>query len=684
MKRTLLALLAGTLPLGLAAQTTQLPNIVVIGAPEGEPNETELAPIQEPGVAVDGGEILRSVPGVDAGRMGGHGLEPVIRGQSQDRINVLLDGAYVFGGCPNRMDPPSTYANTLVYDRVRVIKGVQTLLWGAGGSGGTVLFERDTRVPDKGWGLRYGLAGASNGLDHEAGIDAVLGSERGWLRLFGSDAKAGNYRDGNGDEVRSAWKDRKAAASAGLALGERSRIELGIDHDRTRDVLYAGAGMDSPEATADTARIRFEHEFADGPFEQLELQVSSSRVQHLMDNYSLRPNTGMWARVDSQSDTDSGRLLVDLGIGEWSLTTGIDWMNNRRDAPRLTGMAGMEPSTLNSVLWPDARIERIGLVVEGERPLGEAGLLKAGLRYDQVRHEARKADVNPAGMPMSPNQLYQLYYGSRAESGTDHNLGLLLRYEHDLDKGLKLFTGFSRSVRSPDATERYLAANGMTPDQRWVGNPDLVPEAHHQIDGGLAWKTHNGRASVVAYADFVRDYILRDRAHGQVGILQSDNASVYRNVSARLIGAELEAARTLGAGFSLAGDLAWVRADNTTDDRPIAQTPPLHGSLRLDHKGRALELGSRLRWAARQTRVEDDPATDSGLDAHQTPGWAVLDLYGSYRFGRQATLSAGIDNLFDRAYANHLNRANQDPFNPTPVQVNEPGRNVWLRLHGRF
>lgn len=37
---------------------------------------------------------------------------------------------------------------------------------------------------------------------------------------------------------------------------------------------------------------------------------------------------------------------------------------------------------------------------------------------------------------------------------------------------------------------------------------------------------------------------------------------------------------------------------------------------------------------------------------------------------------AGIDNLFDRSYAEHLNRANLDPFNPDPVQVNEPGRSL--------
>jgi iron complex outermembrane receptor protein len=37
-----------------------------------------------------------------------------------------------------------------------------------------------------------------------------------------------------------------------------------------------------------------------------------------------------------------------------------------------------------------------------------------------------------------------------------------------------------------------------------------------------------------------------------------------------------------------------------------------------------------------------------------------------------------VKNIFDRTYAEHLNRANQDPFNPDPVQVNEPGRGLFL------
>jgi iron complex outermembrane receptor protein len=89
--------------------------------------------------SADGGEFLRQINGVSGSRFGGRGIDPIIRGQSQTRLNVLLDGAYIHGGCPNRMDPPTSWAALETYEEVIVIKGVQTLQYGGGGSGGTVL-----------------------------------------------------------------------------------------------------------------------------------------------------------------------------------------------------------------------------------------------------------------------------------------------------------------------------------------------------------------------------------------------------------------------------------------------------------------------------------------------------------------------------------------------------------------
>ena len=79
-----------------------------------------------------------------------------------------------------------------------------------------------------------------------------------------------------------------------------------------------------------------------------------------------------------------------------------------------------------------------------------------------------------------------------------------------------------------------------------------------------------------------------------------------------------------------------------------------------------------LRYAFEQTRVDDDPAVGSGLDVGETPGWAVLDLLGSYALKSGFKIQAGVENVFDELYSNHLNRSNL--FDPEQVRINEPGR----------
>ena len=80
--------------------------------------------------SADGGELLLQTPGVSGIKMGNHGIDPAIRGQKHNQLNILLNGAYIHGGCPNRMDPPTSFSSAELYDQVIVLKGVQTLIYG--------------------------------------------------------------------------------------------------------------------------------------------------------------------------------------------------------------------------------------------------------------------------------------------------------------------------------------------------------------------------------------------------------------------------------------------------------------------------------------------------------------------------------------------------------------------------
>ena len=295
-----------------------------------------------------------------------------------------------------------------------------------------------------------------------------------------------------------------------------------------------------------------------------------------------------------------------------------------------------------------------------------------GLRVDQVDSSAGLADANPnPAMPMySANMAYMTYYGTKAEDQTETNVGGLLRYEIDLDYGVTLFTGLSRTVRTADATERYMNKWSPNPADRWIGNPDIDPEQHHQVDLGVLKQGGSHSLSATLFYDDVSDYILRDYA--------PDQAQIYRNIDAELYGLEVEGTWRLRPGLDLTAALAYVHATNTTDDRPIAQTPPLGGKVQLDYYSGRWTHGARVRFADSQDRT--DP--ESPLYVGETAGWGVFDFYGSYAMNETFSLRWGIDNLFDKTYAEHASRSNL--MDLEAVRVNEPGRVAWLKLTAAF
>jgi iron complex outermembrane receptor protein len=85
-----------------------LEEVVVIAPPMLEPLTVTTDPKapRQPVPADDGAGYLKNIPGFSVARQGGTGGDPVLRGLGGTRLNLLVDGTYLQGGCPMRMDPP--------------------------------------------------------------------------------------------------------------------------------------------------------------------------------------------------------------------------------------------------------------------------------------------------------------------------------------------------------------------------------------------------------------------------------------------------------------------------------------------------------------------------------------------------------------------------------------------------
>ncbi|SFG55104.1 TonB-dependent receptor domain-containing protein [Neptunomonas qingdaonensis] len=610
---------------------------------------------QKPGS--DMAELLRSVNGVSGTRMGGRAIDPIIRGQQATQLNVLLDGAYLHGGCPNRMDPPTTYASGDSYDLVTLFKGSQTVLYGSGGSGGTLVLSRHKPVfNEQGYAATVTGVARSNGEGGTLSADVATGNDQGYFRFKGEVADMDSYEDGNGDIVRSAYRSRAAALIVGAQLGENTDLTMSYDRNEERDVLFAGANMDSPESNADIYRVKLEHRFDSGTIQQMKAELFQSNVDHLMDSYSLRDKVaGMYA--PSSSDTRGGRVIFDGWLGAHQASFGADYQSNTRN-----GLVYSYPANMPmGQLWPDVTIEQVGVFGEVNRTLSARNRVKLGLRYDYIT-----ADVNNENDVFMMNQTAATLYGATPEQQREYNIAGFTSWQHQLNQNYQLEMTASRSVRTADATERYMAKSN------WVGNPWLAPEKHHQLEWVLS-NTDKSPWSLSAYYNRIDDYILRYR---------DSSIERYRNVEAEIYGVEFEHQHRLNAQWLLNSSLSYTLGNNLDTGEPLSRISPLTARLQALYQSGQWGAGITSSLVASQSEVCLASSDCAGLDVTPTSGYGLVDLFADYRLSPAVTLAAGIDNVFDKTYRVHESR--DDVFDPTPLQVNEPGRSVWMKLSGKF
>lgn len=642
--------------------------VEVVGQRQNQQLNTEMsshAPLYSP--VHDAGALLRSVTGMDAARRGGRGFDPVIRGQSENQINVISDGAYNFGGCPSRMDPPTTYIGFDNFDQVTVIKGNRTVIYGPGGSGGTLIFEHGRpQFSDKNYRGEI-VAGYTSNSDIESySANVAAGNKDGYVRVFGEKKSSGNYDDADGNTVSSAFDSLNSGIIAGYDLTSDNYIEASYERAEEEDIFYAGNGMDSPYADSTTSRVKWEHSgnwlWLDG----FELNLYRSDVDHLMDNYTLRDRNPMpnGMATPSSSDTWGGRFLGKIESDKATLRIGADHMANNRRARAYMDM-GKDGTydMLSAYLWPDLELRRSGVFAELDYQLTEKDTARIGLRYDLFEMDATKAE-EPVGMMNAgtPTTLYQTYYGTEATRNETNDLGIVLGWDRRLENDKLFSANLSRSVRHPDSTEAFMARNAM--GVIWVGNPDIQPEIHQQLDLTLMGQQEYRQWSATVFWNEVDDYIER---------YQNNNASLYRNISASLRGFEVDVKDQLAGSLYGKFGLAYTRGKGENGD--LANISPLTARLSLTYEAAQWALGGEIVAADRQTNFDEDVDVNE-----ETPGFAVVNLFSNWNPVDRVTLEAGIENLLDKQYAYHVNRASVDPFDPTAIRVFEPGRQAWIRL----
>ncbi|MGB0129063.1 MAG: TonB-dependent copper receptor [Rhodocyclaceae bacterium] len=663
-------------------QTADLDTIVITAPRMEEPLKVVTDPKRprQPVPAHDGADYLKSIPGFSVIRKGGTDGDPVLRGMAGSRLNVLLDGEQILGGCGMRMDPPTAYVFPEAYDRITVIKGPQSVMNGPGSSAGSVLFERDIkRFEQPGWKVNGSLMGGSFGR-HDEVLEARAGNPLFYVQGSGTRSHSGDYEDGGGQKVFSRYTRWSANGALGWTPDKDTRVELSAAAS-DGEAAYADRTMDGVEFNRRNLGFKFQKANLSPLVDKLETQIYYNYVDHVMDNYSLRdkPASAMFMVNNPDRETVGGRAVIGLRFSETTrLQAGVDYQTNKHTLrSAMASAAAGAPNVGTLARVEDASFRNFGLFGELTHWIGDRDRVVAGLRADDWRAQDKRAARLTARDELS--RAYAIANPTSGKRRDDLLSSGFARYEHNLESSpTTLFAGLGHSERFPDYWELIsFTKESLTTNSAF----DTRPEKTTQLDIGAIYKGAPWSASVSGFYGKVDDYIMI-----QSGVVKTSpvrRISVTRNIDATTWGGEASLAYALRPSWTVNGTLAYVRGDNETDGRPLAQLPPLEGRLGLTYDNGTWSVGSLLRLVAAQDRFDAGKGNIVGQDIGRTPGFGVLSLNGSYKPAKGALIAIGIDNVFDRKYAEHISRTGS-PMGGVAgyvqtTRVNEPGRAVWIK-----
>jgi iron complex outermembrane receptor protein len=403
-----------------------------------------------------------------------------------------------------------------------------------------------------------------------------------------------------------------------------------------------------------------------GGFDTFAAHAYFTRVDHFMSDQFRTSAAGKPREysmgTDAKTAIAGGRAELQRG----SFSFGVE--ASRRNWKTTAMMAGSNYAPQSAL--PDVNIDVAGGFATYSADVMEHWRLEAGARIDRA--------VSAADSSLANTRLYQAYHGTTGTRAADVLPTGYARARWRGDSGWSAMFGAGHSTRLPDQQERFYGAMRMGTD--WVGNPDLSPSRNTGLDGELRYTRRGIDAGVTAFVYRIDDYIRvvnQPRLFIVPGVMNV-MARSFANVDAFSRGVEANATVPLAPALFASADLSLVRSTIRGDSvygENLPEIPPARLRVRLRY--------DRARWNAVAEAVASSGQENVALDLREstTPAFAMVNLRAGLRL-RQLNLTAGVDNVFDTLYSEHLSYQ-RDPFR-TGIRVYEPGRTLSLNLGARF
>jgi iron complex outermembrane receptor protein len=592
------------------------------------------------------GDMLDGEAGVAKRSFGPGTGRPVIRGFDGDRVLILQDGlrtgtlSSTSGDHGEPVDPSSI-------ERVEVVRGPATLLYGSNAIGGVVniLTEHHILHQHPHEGVRGSLSatgGTANAMG--GGFGSFEFGKKDWIfYASGGGTRTGDYNTPLGRIGNSATEMKQATGGLGH-YGDKFSFNLGYglqegvygvpvnpneedDHEEEGHGIRSSAMARALNSTSLLApREEHEEEHHHGPV-NLKWRRHNTRFHGIVKNLGpfveqLQLSTGYtdWNHTEMEGSEIGTRFFnkqlvyrgtftqrrqgrLDGSFGFWGMTRRFDAQGAEAIAPKVSQNA------LALFALEEVSFERVRLQFGG--------------RLENNRY-------SPNGLP------------SRSFTGASGSAGIFV----PLWKDGAAVMNYMHSYRAPSLEELY--NNGPHPGNAVyeIGNANLRRERSDGFDLAIRHRGRRIRLETNLFRYQMHDFVYFQPTGEEDGGFP---IAEYHQADARFTGAEARIEAALNDSLWLLLGFDAVDANLSASRQNLPRIPPTRGRVGFDYRYKGLSVRPELVLANRQWQIAPTETP--------TAGYAVMNINASYTWASQHlmhTISANSFNLGDRLYRNHL------------------------------
>lgn len=632
--------------------------ITIEGGIEAATSVYRVDPEVAPETAPDTATLLQRAPGANVNRNGPLTGIAQYRGMFGQRVNALVDGMSINSGGPNGMDPPLSYIPRSQLGSLTVIRGIAPVSSGAETIGGTILatsrtsrFSPDDKLTPSMDITTGGASADSSGYVDASGSVATRDQR---LHMFATRERGSNYEFADGKVKPTRYERNNLGGGYGFRRGQQE-FSLDLRRNETDPSGTPSLPMDIIDINTTMAQGEYRGKLNGYA---LHGQIYWSDINHKMSNYELRepppammPSMPPMTRLTNATSSGSGyRFDTGVALGPGSLMLGTDGHLAEHNS---TVVDPVNNPAFRLESFNDVKRDVYGLFAEWNGAVAMGWTVQLGARYNRVDMDA--GDVSSS---MMTADALQTRFNNADRSKTDDNLDLMAKLAHALSSRLSVEIEAGRKTRSPSYQERYLwlpleATNGLADGNTYVGDINLDPEVAYEIGTGFDWHTAKVYFEPRVFYRYVDNYIQGVPATDPLVIAFNPAALQFANVDATLYGADAPWGLTLNDNWRLDGVVSYVRGKRDDISDNLYRIAPLNGRATLTYR--------KNRWWAATEGVAyaDQNKVSKTNNESKSDGYALMGVKAGIELARNLTLTGGIDNVFDKEYADHLSGINR-------------------------